>query len=594
MRAPDRGDPLLTALDGLAGLGGEQDLPALSALRERLQARRLRVLVAGEAKRGKSTLVNALLGRTVLPAAVTPLTALATTVGHGRDEGVTAVFRDGHTERLPLAALEDLVTERGNPANRRGVGTVSVVVDAPVLARGAEIVDTPGTGSVYEHNTIEAEAALGTMDAAVFVLTADPPVSASERALIKTVAARSVAMFVVLNKADYLDGDRTGQDGASGSDLAEAMEFTARVAGEAAGRPVRVYPVSARGALTSRGDPGFAAFAADFCSYLDTGRAADLRLSAIGHARRMAGSLQDEVWLARRAAQMRTGDAAERVAAFTSRLAAVTECRRDAGGLAAAESARMLGELNEAAARAIAEHTAGVCAEMGALLDGELRSAPAAEVERRGRDRLGELAVAAAESWRQIQSDLLERGLGRLDERLTSVLRAELDALRDAAAQLLNLDLALPGPGDRLSPDRRFFYNTGGDAGQTELLAGALRRRLPGETGRRRARAYLLRTAGDLVPQQIGRARADLQYRLAEATRRLVLAIEHRYAEGTDRLRSALRTAVDLRGATADEAGRRDKELAWRQEALDRVLALLDDAARESQAGYGGDSSGPG
>jgi hypothetical protein len=58
-----------------------------------------------------------------------------------------------------------------------------VSVDAPFLACGVEFVDTPGTGSVYAHNTSEAELALETMDAAVFVLTADPPVSASERDL---------------------------------------------------------------------------------------------------------------------------------------------------------------------------------------------------------------------------------------------------------------------------------------------------------------------------------------------------------------------------------------------------------------------------
>jgi len=43
--------------------------------------------------------------------------------------------------------LEDLVTERGNPGNCRGLASVTVAVDAPILARGVELVDTPGTGS---------------------------------------------------------------------------------------------------------------------------------------------------------------------------------------------------------------------------------------------------------------------------------------------------------------------------------------------------------------------------------------------------------------------------------------------------------------
>ena len=343
MRAASGSSPLLAALDELSGLAGDDDRATLDALRGRLAGQRLRVLVAGEAKRGKSTLVNALLGRAVLPVGVTPLTALATTVRYGRDEGVSAVFRDGRAESFPLSALGDLVTERGNPGNRRNLASVTVVADAPVLARGAELVDTPGTGSVYARGTAEAEAALGTMDAAVFVLTADPPVSASERELMARVAELSVTMFVVLNKADYL----------AGGELAEALEFTAQVAAGATGRPVRLYPLSARAALADGGDPGFAAFAADFTTYLTQGRAADLRASVAAHARRLAASLLDEATLARHAAQLRTGAAAGRVDEFAARLAAVRERRQDAADLAAAESARMLAALNESAERAV-------------------------------------------------------------------------------------------------------------------------------------------------------------------------------------------------------------------------------------------------
>jgi Dynamin family len=143
--------PLAAALDELSGLAGDDDRATLDALRGRLAGQRLRVLVVGEAKRGKSTLVNALLGRALLPVGVTPLTALATTVRYGRDEGVSAVFRDGRAESFPLSALGDLVTERGNPGNRRNLASVTAVADAPVLARGVELVDTPGTGSVYAH-----------------------------------------------------------------------------------------------------------------------------------------------------------------------------------------------------------------------------------------------------------------------------------------------------------------------------------------------------------------------------------------------------------------------------------------------------------
>ena len=157
-------------------------------------------------------------------------------------------------------------------------------------------------------------------------------------------------------------------------------------------------------------------------------------------------------------------------------------------------------------------------------------------------------------------------------------LRSELDAVREAAAELLGLTLSVPGPGQRLAPDLKFFYLVAGQAGQTELLAGAIRTRLPGEAGRRRAHAYLRREAKSLVPQQIGRARADLQYRLAEATRMLVRSIGARYAESTFRLESALRTAALARESTTEGAARMDHELAARQQVLTHVLALLSEA----------------
>ena len=116
----NRGDALDKALEDLAALGNERDREQLAALRGRLGAARLRVLVAGEAKRGKSTLINALLSRPVLPSGVTPLTAVATTVRYGEDPHAEVRFGDGHEEKYPLAALGDLVTERGNPRNRRG------------------------------------------------------------------------------------------------------------------------------------------------------------------------------------------------------------------------------------------------------------------------------------------------------------------------------------------------------------------------------------------------------------------------------------------------------------------------------------------
>ena len=64
-----------------------------------------------------------------------------------------------------------------------------------------------------------------------------------------------------------------------------------------------------------------------------------------------------------------------------------------------------------------------------------------------------------------------------------------------------------------------------------------------------------------------------------EATRAVVHAVEQRYADGTGRIRSALRAAAGLREASAAEAAEMERELSGREAGLDHVIGLLDQAA---------------
>lgn len=149
-------------------------------LQRRLVEGRMRLLLVGEAKRGKSTLGNALIGRAVLPAGVVPVTAVTTTVREGSPERLEVRTRDGAVRTEDVGSLADFVTEERNPGNRLGVEEARVFLTRSCLPPGVELVDTPGTGSVYPHNTAEAEAALTSMDAAILVVSADPPISAAE------------------------------------------------------------------------------------------------------------------------------------------------------------------------------------------------------------------------------------------------------------------------------------------------------------------------------------------------------------------------------------------------------------------------------
>jgi len=553
------------ALAAMSALASGADAARLAALAGRLREGRLRVLIAGEAKRGKSTVANALIGSPALPAGVTPLTAIATTLVYGADEHVAVTFEDGPAERRPLGDLPGLVTEPGNPGNRLGLAEVTVHLAAPLLAEGVELVDTPGTGSVYEHNTQQAQRALETLDAAVMVLTADPPPSAAERDLLHKIAGWSVATFVLLNKADRLDP----------AERSEALAFTTRIVSGAAGSDVPVYAVSARAALAGQHDPGFAEFAVGFRDYLRDRRAEDLEQSVAGHLRLITERLLDEVRLARRASQLRAGQAAGRVETFRAKLAAVAARRGDAADVAWARHKRLLSALNDSAAEAGRRLAGEMAGGLTAFLDSAQAGATGAGIEREGAGWLAARARDAADAWRDEQRKMLEASLAEQDARLIRALRAELAEVRQAARELLDLDLALPEVAERLVPSRNFFYAGTAPAGQTELLAGAVRRHLPGELSRRRARAHLLAQARDLMPMLIGRARGDLQFRLQESMRLLIGRSDERYADSIGRLAAAIDSASADSGRTEAEEKDRQQGLANRQDALRDILARL-------------------
>jgi hypothetical protein len=260
---------------------------------------------------------------------------------------------------------------------------------------------------------------------------------------------------------------------------------------------------------------------------------------------------------------------------------------RDALAVVNAESGRLLFALNDAADDAGPRLRKAVGRELDDLLEGDLNTASPADIERKSRERVVTLATKEAGRWRDNQTDQLERGLAQVDARLAGDLRGRLEVLRHSAAELLDLDLAVPDPGGRLTRDSRFFFSTGEDAGQTELLTGMIRRSLPGEVGRRRARDHVRQVAAELVTRQVGRARADLQYRLAEATRKLVRVVEQRYADGTERMSSALRAAAELRQASDQEAARQLTYLDRREAELRQALSLLAPEGDGSHNGSG-------
>jgi hypothetical protein len=89
--------------------------------------------VIGEFKRGKTTLINTLLGAEVLPTGVLPVTAIPSLVRFGTQPRATISFLDGLAVEVTVDELPAYLTEQGNPANTKGVREASIEYPAALL-----------------------------------------------------------------------------------------------------------------------------------------------------------------------------------------------------------------------------------------------------------------------------------------------------------------------------------------------------------------------------------------------------------------------------------------------------------------------------
>lgn len=207
------------------------------SLARRWRERTFHLAVLGQFKRGKSTLINALLGRNLLPSSALPVTAIPTFIRAGSPERLLVHRLDGTTQVFPLDQLDGFVTERGNPENRLRVERVEVYLSSPFLFPGLCLIDTPGIGSAFRHNTAVTMGMLAHCDAALFVFSPDPPLGEIELSFLENVAKVVPRIIPVLAKAEMV----------SPSELAELREYNRRLLEQVLGKSdVEVYAVSAR------------------------------------------------------------------------------------------------------------------------------------------------------------------------------------------------------------------------------------------------------------------------------------------------------------------------------------------------------------
>jgi len=180
----------------------EQVATDARSVAERVSEGRFYVACIGQFKRGKSSVLNALVGDNVLPTGVVPVTTVPTIVRYGSHATARVRFEAGGWTDIPVKTVDEYVSEEKNPENAKHVAALEIFVPSPLLATGMCFVDTPGLGSVFTGNTAATQAFIPHIDAALVVIGADPPLAGEELVLVEAVARHVQDLIITLNKAD--------------------------------------------------------------------------------------------------------------------------------------------------------------------------------------------------------------------------------------------------------------------------------------------------------------------------------------------------------------------------------------------------------
>jgi GTP-binding protein EngB required for normal cell division len=216
----------------------------MNELLVKLAEDRFNLAVVGQFKRGKSSLMNAVIGRDLLPTGVLPLTSAITALCYGPREGVWLRRRDSVFEQeIRTDQLADFVTERGNPGNEKGLVEARVELPLGFLRRGLYFIDTPGVGSASRENTATAYRFLPEADAVIFVTSVDGPLGEDEEQFLRDIREHVSRLIVVVNKIDMVAVE----------EREEVLSYIGdRIAKTVGSDEVPIFSISARTALDAR------------------------------------------------------------------------------------------------------------------------------------------------------------------------------------------------------------------------------------------------------------------------------------------------------------------------------------------------------
>lgn len=582
---------------------GLSDRQSCLEWREKLETNTFNLVVVGQFKRGKTCLINAMLGASILPVSVIPLTSIVTALVYGEKPCARVFFNDGKTAETPVESICEYVTETGNPNNQKGVSEVTVFYPSPYLKDGVRLIDTPGVGSVYAHNTDVAYKFLPKSDAALFLLSVDQPASSAEIEFLKDVREYAARIFFLLNKTDYLSSEEVGK----------AMAFAKQtIEGIMGSDNLKIFPISAKQGLKAKQNgsaedllkSGLPRFSEALDRFLAHDKGWVLIESVTDNLLKVLSRERLETDLKLKSLGTPVEQIREKIEAFESKKHQLVEQRESFNALFTSELQRfVIDELD----RAISEMKSNLTPKMIEQFEAFQESQKELSLKELN-DALEQFVTEKIQerftAWRELEDEHLTGSFDAVCARFAAKVNAMTDSLLDFSSQLFCVPFETVQAQSLRTSESSFNFKLHGDTVGLDMLTDSLTQIVPayisGKWKFQRLRDWAIRTANkailnkrkrhmlEMVEMQAGRLRSDFLARLnrsATGFRRTIIGNMDTVAEA---IAKAIESGIELRLKGEEEAARIKSELGDRIAGMERIrndlLEIRKDMANSKSA----------
>lgn len=551
----------------------EEMAQSVSAVVRKLDEERFYLAVLGNFKRGKSTFINALLGSPILPTGVVPLTSVVTKLSYDVDDRAVVTYEDGGKRTIELDALEDYITERGNPGNQKSIAEVDVLVNSPLLQRGVILVDTPGIGSTYISNTRATYDFLSKLDAAIIVIGSDPPISEVELDFVREVKPNVEGLFFVQNKMDR----------ANAKDWNEALLFSKTVLEKDLKMDIKLYPLSSLNALEAKSrndkekllESGLPVLEADLERFIMVEKGQLLLRSASRKLQRIVSDLRTSVDMEQRVMCEMSQTLDDKISWLEKEIGSVKRRMDEIEYLIDGGVDRVTKTFDEELDAFKRTNRPLLMSRLDEFFDELGPDHSAKTFAERTEQFLTTCITDTYKPFIEMQGEKFTASFGDIVARFEREADALDESFKQEVSAMFNIEIIRSVPSALDLGKSRFYFDRAAVLNYNSVIPAEMPFLLPKPLYQRTMRKRAMSAMVDDLDKYGGRIRYDLVYRLSESARRVKSEQRTRLMATVDTMNEAVQAGLKIRGQAQEIKERRTEQINGIKSELDRIKMYL-------------------